>query len=70
MPRMIYDYTKSTLESVSFDPNLFKKELKKGVRNLLPYEVDQLKNWLLYFTTNKPELERCLNDIEKESFFQ
>ncbi|MCZ8198714.1 MAG: hypothetical protein O9267_14010 [Flavobacterium sp.] len=70
MPRMIYDYTKSTLESVSFDPNLFKKELKKGVRNLLPYEVDQLKNWLLYYTTNKPELERCLNDIEKESFFQ
>jgi hypothetical protein len=70
MPRMIYDYTKSTLESVSFDPNLFKKELKKGVRNLLPYEVDQLKNWLLYFTTNKPELERCLIDIEKESFFQ
>lgn len=70
MPRMIYDYTKSTLESVSFDPNLFKKELKKGVRNLLPYEVDQLKNWLLYYTTNKPELERCLIDIEKESFFQ
>ena len=70
MPRMIYDYTKSTLESVSFDPNLFNKELKKGVRNLLPYEVDQLKNWLLYYTTNKPELERCLIDIEKESFFQ
>lgn len=67
---MIYDYTKSTLESVCFDPNLFKKELKKGVRNLLPYEVDQLKNWLLYFTTNKSELERCLIDIEMESFFQ
>ncbi len=62
MPRMIYDYTKSILESVSFDPILFKKELKKGLRNLLPHEVDHLSNWLLYYTTNKPELKNCLTD--------
>jgi len=30
MPRMIYDYTKSVLERVSFDPVLFCKELRKG----------------------------------------
>ena len=64
MPRMIYDYTKSELESVSIDPNLFKRKLKKATHNLLPYEIDQLKNWLLYFTNNKPELENCLTDLE------
>lgn len=67
MPRMIYDYTKSVLESVSFDPVLFRKELKKGMRNLLPYEVDHLSNWLVYFTTNKPELKQCLTEYHMET---
>ncbi len=60
MPRMIYDYTKLSLEKVSFDPTLFKKELLKALRNLLPYEIEQLRNWLRYFTNNKPELQNCL----------
>jgi hypothetical protein len=60
MPRMIYDYTKSVLERVSFDPDLFSKELKKAIRNLLPYEIDQLKKWLQFFTEQKPELRKCL----------
>ncbi len=63
MARMIYDYTKLTLEKVSFDPFLFKKELLKALRNLLPYEIEQLRNWLLFFTNNKPELQYCLIDI-------
>lgn len=63
MPRMIYDYTKNTLEKVSFDPTLFKKELMKALRNLLPYEIEQLRNWLRYFTNNKPELQYCLLEI-------
>jgi DNA replication protein DnaD len=63
MPRMIYDYTKSTLEKVSFDPTLFKKELMKALRNLLPYEIEQLRNWLRYFTNNKPELQYFLLEI-------
>ena len=29
MPRMIYDYTKSILERVSFAPDLFAKELRE-----------------------------------------
>ncbi|WP_310555036.1 hypothetical protein [Flavobacterium sp.] len=66
MSRMIYDYTKSMLESVSFDPALFKKELKKGIRNLLPYEVEHLSNWLSYYTVNKPELKNCLSDFNIE----
>lgn len=60
MSRMIYDYTKSVLERVSFDPLLFTKELKKAIKNLLPYEIERLKKWLLYFTSEKPELKQCL----------
>lgn len=60
MPRMIYDYTKTMLERVSFDPVLFLKELKKAIRTLLPYEMEQLKKWLINFTIEKPELKECL----------
>ena len=60
MSRMIYDYTKEVLERVSFDIELFIKELKKAVRNLLPYEIDHLKKWLNFFTLEKPELQKCL----------
>lgn len=67
MPRMIYDYTKTELESVSFDSNLFKRSLKKAVRNLLPYEIDQLQNWLSYFTINKPELQNCYSEIFEDT---
>lgn len=56
MSRMIYDYTKSVLERVSFDPILFCKELRKAMKTLLPYELEQLKKWLLNFTNEKPEL--------------
>nr|WP_294938912.1 hypothetical protein [uncultured Flavobacterium sp.] len=64
MPRMIYDYTKSVLERVSFDPMLFLKELKKAIKNLLPYEIEQLSKWLRFFTQEKPELQNCLTLIE------
>ncbi|MFT5250170.1 MAG: putative SprT family Zn-dependent metalloprotease [bacterium] len=64
MSRMIYDYTKEVLERVSFNPELFIKELKKAIRNLLPYEIDHLRKWLLFFTNEKPELRGCLAFIE------
>ena len=60
MSRMIYDYTKMVLERVNFDPELFEKELKKALRSLLPYEIEHLRNWLLFFTNEKPELKKCL----------
>ena len=60
MPRMIYDYTKSVLEKVSFDPDLFMKELKKAIKKLLPYEVEHLRNWLVYFTAQHPQLRPSL----------
>lgn len=66
MPRMIYDYTKSVLEKVSFDVELFMKELKKAVKKLLPYEVEHLKNWLIYFITQNPQLKPCLNYVMED----
>ena len=58
------DYTKSILERVSFDPALFYKELQKAIRSLLPYEMEQLKEWLLNYTKEKPELKPCLEVIK------
>ncbi len=63
MPRMIYDYTKSVLERVSFDPVLFIRELRKAVKTLLPYEIEQLKKWLQFYTQEKPELKQCLSIV-------
>ncbi|MGX7666230.1 hypothetical protein [Flavobacterium pedocola] len=60
MPRAMYTYTKSILERVSFDPILFCKELEKAVKILLPYELEQLTEWLINFTKEKPELRQCL----------
>jgi len=61
----MFDYTKSVLESVSFDPNLFCKELEKAIRTLLPYEMEQLREWVLKFTVGKPELKQCLLVINR-----
>ncbi len=60
MSRMIYNYTKTVLERVSFDAKLFCKELEKALKMLLPYEIEQLTEWLLNFTMEKPELRKCL----------
>jgi hypothetical protein len=60
MSKIMFDYTKSILERVSFDPVLFCKELEKAIKTLLPYEMEQLREWLLSFTIEKPELKQCL----------
>ena len=56
----MFVYTKNILESVSFDPKLFCKELEKALKMLLPYEIEQLTDWLLNYTKLKPELKQCL----------
>ena len=65
MSRSMYSYSKSILERVSFDPLLFCKELEKAIKVLLPYEIDQLMNWLLKYTEEKPELKQCLIHINQ-----
>jgi len=39
------EYSKVILESVSFDPALFKKELIKAVNRLMDSEAEQLLTW-------------------------
>jgi len=60
MSKIMFDYTKSILERVSFDPILFCKELEKAIKTLLPYEMEQLQEWLLNFIIEKPELKECI----------
>ena len=64
MGRQILVYTKSILERVSFDVVLFCKELEKATRVLLPFELDELREWLLSFTEDIPELRQCIVYIE------
>jgi len=61
----MFDYTKSVLERVSFDVSLFCKELEKAIKTLLPYEMELLREWLLDFTIEKPELKQCLIIVSK-----
>jgi len=64
MARAMFEYTKTVLEKVSFNLELFKKELEKAVNRLLPYEIKELYHWLHDFTLNKPELHKCIVLIE------
>ena len=59
MKKTMFNYTKSILEKVSFDPELFCKELRKAIDILLPFEIEQLQNWFLEFVKLKPELQHC-----------
>jgi hypothetical protein len=56
----MFAFTKSVLERVSFDPILFCKEIEKAFKVLLPYEAEQLIEWLFTYTEEKPELKQCL----------
>jgi DNA replication protein DnaD len=64
MPASMFNYTKTVLESVSFDKALFCKEVEKALKMLLPYELEQLVDWLYKFTTTRPELQSCLSAVE------
>jgi hypothetical protein len=39
------EYIKMILDKVSFDSKLFEKELKKGLKELLPVDMKELRNW-------------------------
>ena len=50
MARAMFEYTKVVLQKVSFNKDLFKKELEKAINRLLPYELKELYLWLKEFT--------------------
>lgn len=56
MPRKVFDYTKKVLIKVSFSVSLFKKELKKASKVLLPHEYDELRLWVEHYITKHPHL--------------
>ncbi|HLO46742.1 MAG TPA: hypothetical protein VK175_20530 [Leadbetterella sp.] len=39
------EYIKMILDKVSFDSKLFEKELKKGIKELVPEEMVELQKW-------------------------
>ncbi len=39
------EYVKTILQKVSFSKYLFERELRKGLRLILPTEVQEFKNW-------------------------
>lgn len=63
MARAMFEYTKTVLTKVSFNSDLFCRELEKSLKRLLPYEIEELTIWLKQFTANKPELVVCMNLI-------
>ena len=64
MVRPVFQYTKSVLMKVSFDVNLFCKELEKALSQLLPHEIEELKDWLESLISEKPELNNCMIILE------
>jgi hypothetical protein len=60
MARAMFEYTKTILNKVSFDANLFCKEVQKAVQRLLPYEIEELKIYIKSLILQNPDLNQCL----------
>lgn len=60
MSRAMFEYTKTVLNKVSFDVTLFCKEVKKALQRLLPYEIEELKIWIVALIRQNPQLSQCL----------
>lgn len=60
MARAMFEYTKTVLNKVSFDTNLFCKELQKALQRLLPYEIEELKIFIKSLILQNPDLNQCL----------
>tara|TARA_R110002012_G_scaffold247912_3_gene423869 strand:+ start:1205 stop:1396 length:192 start_codon:yes stop_codon:yes gene_type:complete len=60
MARAMFEYTITVLNKVSFDANLFCKEVEKALKRLLPYEIEELKIYIKSLATTNPELNQCL----------
>ena len=58
------EYFKTILDKVSFNQELFEKELKKAIRSLIPHEVEELKQWCYENFSNeyRPVLASCFSN--------
>lgn len=68
MARAMLDYTKTILDKVSFDKTLFCKEVQKAINLLLPYEIEELKIFIMSLVRQKPELNQCLIYLKPERY--
>ena len=55
------EYIKTILKKVSFDIQLFEKELKKAINQLINEDLEELKRWCYINFSGKHELvlNRC-----------
>tara|TARA_R110000868_G_scaffold411695_1_gene707626 strand:- start:2293 stop:2490 length:198 start_codon:yes stop_codon:yes gene_type:complete len=60
MARAMLEYTKTILHKVSFDVSLFCREVQKALTRLLPYEIEEIKLFILSLVQQNPELNQCL----------
>ena len=56
MAREVFKYTKKVLKKVTFSFTLFKKELNKASKVLLPHEYEEFKNWVENYINKYPHL--------------
>jgi hypothetical protein len=45
MKTAMLEYVKTILQKVSFNAHLFERELKKGMKYLMPTELEEFKDW-------------------------
>jgi hypothetical protein len=62
------EYIKTILQKVSFDSNLFEKELKKALKTLVTNDVDRLREWCYqqFSDSYKPVLDSCFTKAKTE----
>ncbi|MDB4004943.1 hypothetical protein N9460_01075 [Flavobacteriaceae bacterium] len=66
MARAMLEYTKMVLQKVSFNMGLFRRELKKASKRLLPYEIEELIIWLREFSKENPKVKTNLIYLENK----
>ena len=54
------EYVKTILQKVSFSKHLFERELRKGLRYLMPAELNEFRDWCyeMFGLTYQPILNR------------
>jgi hypothetical protein len=65
MARAMFEYTIMVLNKVSFDSNLFCKEVEKALKRLLPYEIEELKIYIKSLVFINPDLNQCLLQLNQ-----
>ncbi|GGZ51665.1 MULTISPECIES: hypothetical protein [Mesonia] len=64
MARAMFEYTKEILTKVSFDVSLFCKEVQKAINRLLPYELEELKLFIVFLSKQNPHLIASLTYLK------